>query len=882
MAKRILIFSLFLGFIFLVGSNVAYARWDLKTRTDLGNPPYFDPIPGGNTQFVYEGDTLGFEVQAHDPEGGGLSLSIAGLPPNANFVDNGNGTGDFSFTPDYYQAVHSYKITFKATDEVDLTGQAKVTIIVLDVNQPPEIYPPLPATVSLKEGETFVDTVFARDLTDPERNLIYLYALGLPLEADFVAEPVKWRGILTFRPGYDFTHNYPDTSFQAFFFARDVGGLNSDTSLVAFVVENVNRPPQISGPSQREAAEGEDISFLLSVLDPDGDQVVLHASGMPSGATFDSLSGEFNWTPDYTQAGSYFVDFIAQDSGIPRLSDTLTTEIIVRNSNRPPVIEVCSDTTVMVEDTLTFLLLVLDPDPDDSLSVVAWELPQGADFNFDFQKREGEFFWASADTDTGEYQITFVCDDHQGEANSLDSAVVHISVIPRSTCFVLKIGSADVWPGEAEVHIPVYLTSCDYVGGYEILLTWDASLAELVDVVNRQSQEYFNYTVDVNQIRLVAISDLPNQSHTPPIPPGESQQLFDLVYNINSQIDGGYLSHLDFVTLECGDNTLSDTTGYIMWSTDENCPSTPPPYPNPHPNPSITLYGGTIYVDSPLKGDINLDGMPYTVPDAVLFMGYLLGEVHLSQPALQSAASDVNRDGIPWSIADLYLMMEVINGNIRPPKALSTEGEVNLFFSQGGGAADITLSSDVEVGGIYLVLKGVDLYGSPRLADELEGMELKYSLRGKELRVVIYSQEARTIEAGVRHILTLPLREGAMPRWEKVEISDCWGNLLKVTYTSTPDHFSLSQNYPNPFNSTTLISYHLSADRCRPTAVTLKVYNISGQLVKTLVNSCQSPGSYKVFWNGDDERGGKVGSGVYFYTLKVGDFKQTKRMVFLR
>ena len=84
--------------------------------------------------------------------------------------------------------------------------------------------------------------------------------------------------------------------------------------------------------------------------------------------------------------------------------------------------------------------------------------------------------------------------------------------------------------------------------------------------------------------------------------------------------------------------------------------------------------------------------------------------------------------------------------------------------------------------------------------------------------------------------------------------------------TSTlPKVYSLYQNYPNPMSYATKIEYSLP----KVSHVTLKIYNISGQLVETLVEESQTPGCYRVVWNGQDNSGNKVPSGIYFYQIKA-------------
>jgi hypothetical protein len=91
--------------------------------------------------------------------------------------------------------------------------------------------------------------------------------------------------------------------------------------------------------------------------------------------------------------------------------------------------------------------------------------------------------------------------------------------------------------------------------------------------------------------------------------------------------------------------------------------------------------------------------------------------------------------------------------------------------------------------------------------------------------------------------------------------------------------YSLSQNYPNPFNPTTTITYTL-AERAD---VSLRIYNVAGQLIRTLVNETGSPGEvHTATWDGRNDAGQSVSSGVYFYRLTAGSYVQTKKMVLLK
>nr|MBC8490909.1 T9SS type A sorting domain-containing protein [Bacteroidota bacterium] len=88
----------------------------------------------------------------------------------------------------------------------------------------------------------------------------------------------------------------------------------------------------------------------------------------------------------------------------------------------------------------------------------------------------------------------------------------------------------------------------------------------------------------------------------------------------------------------------------------------------------------------------------------------------------------------------------------------------------------------------------------------------------------------------------------------------------------------LNQNYPNPFNPTTTINYFLKEN----SKVSLNIYNIKGQKVKTLVNEVIPAGEHSVLWNGRDTNGNQVSSGIYFYKLKTANFEKTRKMILLK
>jgi len=96
--------------------------------------------------------------------------------------------------------------------------------------------------------------------------------------------------------------------------------------------------------------------------------------------------------------------------------------------------------------------------------------------------------------------------------------------------------------------------------------------------------------------------------------------------------------------------------------------------------------------------------------------------------------------------------------------------------------------------------------------------------------------------------------------------------------TVLPTHFKVHQNFPNPFNPTTVISYSLPVKA----NVTVSIYNVLGQTVKTFAQGEQSAGTYSVTWDATDSHGAEVASGMYFYKVTAGEFSASRKMVLLK
>jgi hypothetical protein len=435
------------------------------------------------------------------------------------------------------------------------------------------------------------------------------------------------------------------------------------------------------------------------------------------------------------------------------------------------------------------------------------------------------------------------------------------------------------------------------VGGFEVLVSFDPTAVSIVDVISHDFMideaidcdgihhfdvpslfhkpgfypEYFDYTIGagghVNWVKVTGIMDMEwPQEHVPPIDTGQ-MPLFALVVDLNPMWEG-MEAYFHFEFTGCGDNILSDPTGYIIYGpTEDDAPAwLSCPY-----NPAIVLRDGAdgcpgIGIRSVTIGDINLNGIKYEVGDAIVFVNYLMyGQSALvhGREEEQKKASDLNGDGFFWTIADLVMLLNLINevGPTATPPGESVELTIT--------GADVELASNVDVGAVYFVMKYEGDIAAPEL--QVDGMDLAWNVENGLLKVLVYSMESNPIAAGTHTLFTVPGAKNLTV--DKVDIADAGGTQLGVRVSVAPKSFVLYQNRPNPVRSTTEIAYAIPTD----SKVSLKVYDAAGMLVETLINEWKTRGFYSATWDANE-----IASGVYFYKLEAGEHSATGKLIRMR
>ena len=157
--------------------------------------------------------------------------------------------------------------------------------------------------------------------------------------------------------------------------------------------------------------------------------------------------------------------------------------------------------------------------------------------------------------------------------------------------------------------------------------------------------------------------------------------------------------------------------------------------------------------------------------------------------------------------------------------------------------------------------------------------QVVHHVTGGELRVVMAG--VSPVSTGELATITLKVLDpdGRMTLRSEGFVNENTPQELGVmTIGKVPTVYALAQNYPNPFNPMTQISYQLPGS----SKVQLAIYNVFGQKVRTLVDGEQPAGFYSVRWDGLNDAGVPVSSGVYLYRIQTQDFTETKKMLFMK
>ena len=356
------------------------------------NPPFLASI-GNKT--VNENSLLTFSISATDADNDTLTYSATNLPTGATFVGQ-----TFTWTPNYTQA-NSYSVTFSVTDGHGGSASETITITVNNVNRAPVL-----ATIGNKTVAENAALAFTLSATDADSDTLTYSVNTLPSGATLDSST----GAFSWTPSYSQSGTYNLT------FSVNDGHGGTASQSTTITVTNVNRAPVLNAIGAKTVAENATLTFTVSATDPDGDTLTYLASNLPAGASFNTSTHVFTWTPSYSQANSYpAVHFQVSDGSLTASEDITIT---VTNSNRAPVLAAIGNKSVNENALLQFTVSATDAD-NDTLTYSVSGLPAGATF------ANQVFSWTPTYSQGGSYSLTFsVSDGNGGVASELISIIV--------------------------------------------------------------------------------------------------------------------------------------------------------------------------------------------------------------------------------------------------------------------------------------------------------------------------------------------------------------------------------------------------------------------------------------------------------------------------
>lgn len=491
----------------------------------------------------------------------------------------------------------------------------------------------------------------------------------------------------------------------------------------------------------------------------------------------------------------------------------------------------------------------------------------------------GVFSFTPDMTQQGSFVFTF---EAQDDSNAYSTAQVVTVTVAELEVDVLFTTSAEGQspeggvPGLDAVLVPVNVVTKKTVYGIQFDLSYNADNFTLDSIIPTDRipnwVAYDNVGMSPGNLRVVAFG-LAND----PMVDGSSSAVMHLAFTVG-----------DYAEFGCFPLEFSNA-----WESID---------PDPEiPAFELEVRSGTLCVDH--WGDINFNGF-VDVDDAVGVVRYIIGAGDLNRRRL--AAGDIVRNDTV-NVVDLVGIVYAIFGWPLPSNPAPTPVDdqfATLKVVHGevpdlGMQSDMAISADMptEAAGVELTVsynpEAVEML-KPQMVAGMTDFSLNYSDNGAgTMKVLLYSwrpwNDDKLIGKGLSDIITLPFVSKApisadddrVVRITKAVISDGAARNIPVGSTGPeplPSMFELAQNRPNPFNPTTTIDFYIDSQG----DITLEVFNVLGQLVKTLVDRPMAPGQYSVVWDGTDTEGARMASGVYLYRLKSGDASQTKKMVLLK
>ena len=292
-------------------------------------------------------------------------------------------------------------------------------------------------------------------------------------------------------------------------------------------------------------------------------------------------------------------------------------------------------------------------------------------------------------------------------------------------------------------------------------------------------------------------------------------------------------------------------------------------------------------------GDANFDS-DVTIEDVLTVVDFILEEEVPTEDQFRNC--DLNNDE-EINIADIIMMIDIIFGGTGRTVGFdpSEIAYVDLMTDFENAQLTFDIEYNGPVRGIEFEIKydpALVKLMSPSLVNFQENVMVSYTQKeAGVLKILAADLQGGSIEAMDKTYLTLPVefigneRDIANVSLDGIYLAGADGSLIETVARTNasevkviPGEFALHQNFPNPFNPSTEIRFDL------PEAgkVNLAIYNLMGQKIRTLSSGEMTPGYHSIVWDGTNDLGSQVATGMYFYAIQTSEFQATKKMLFMK
>ncbi|MBM3239750.1 T9SS type A sorting domain-containing protein [Candidatus Poribacteria bacterium] len=478
---------------------------------------------------------------------------------------------------------------------------------------------------------------------------------------------------------------------------------------------------------------------------------------------------------------------------------------------------------------------------------------EGKNISFDIPKGSKELVIEIKDGGDGNF-----CDHaDMGDAKLLTT--------PAPPARLLSITSVAASPGD-KVTISISITDATGLTAGDILVRYDANVLTVGEVKG---------TDLISSLNLIVNKDVPGQIKLPMagtkgIPSG-SGAMVEIELTVSKDAKVGTETTLSF-----SDTEIYDESGAVI---------------------PVSLENGVVKITQPgIKGDVNNDGKVRS-NDAMLALRIAAG---LMEPSdYQKWAADMNDDGKIRS-NDAMLILRKAAGLAAPeiqPVATGS-GEITVMLGEAHGVAGERITVPLTVDDVHQLASGDicisydnSVLRAVEVSSDSEVLLQSNLAETGMIRIAFASTDglnSKTV-AKIRFdiladdVSPLTIKQVELYQEDALLVDSQKIDGMFSSWAIPPENSALLQNFPNPFNPETWIPYQLAEEG----DVTIRIYNVKGQLIKTLELGYQPAGIYThrsraAYWDGKNEEGVRAASGVYFYQLRAGQFAAMRKLILLK